>query len=41
MRDLMAYAVECMTELDKIGIQYGNITEFIVNTKARRFSDKY
>lgn len=28
MRDLTAYAIECMTELDNIGIEYGNIIEF-------------
>ena len=36
MRDLTAYAIECMTELDNIGIEYGNIIEFTVNTRAKK-----
>lgn len=36
MRDLMEYARMCMGMLDEIGIQYGNITEFSVNTRARK-----
>lgn len=36
MRDLQQYARECLNELDEIGIEYGNITEFIVNTRAKR-----
>ena len=34
MRDLQYYARECMEELDNIGIEYGNIVEFKVNTRA-------
>lgn len=36
MRDLQMYAAECMEELDAIGIPYGNIVEFKVNTRAKR-----
>lgn len=36
MRDLTTYAIECMTELEEIGIEYGNVTEFTVNTRARK-----
>ena len=36
MRDLTAYAIECMNELDNIGIEYGNIIEFTVNTRAKK-----
>lgn len=36
MRDLMSYAKECMSELDNIGIEYGNIVEFKVNTTAAK-----
>lgn len=37
MRDLMEYMHECMAELDGIGIEYGNIVEVKVNTRARRW----
>lgn len=36
MRDLQQYARECLKELDAIGIEYGSITEFVVNTRARK-----
>lgn len=36
MRNLMDYAAECMSELDEIGIEYGNIVEFKVNTRAKK-----
>ncbi len=36
MRDLQKIAVECMQELDRIGIPYGNIERFIVNTRATK-----
>ena len=36
MRDLNTIAVECMRELDAIGIQYGNILRFEVNTRAKK-----
>lgn len=36
MRDLKTYAIECMKELNDIGIQYGNIVEFTVNTRAKK-----
>ena len=35
MRDLLAYAVRCMEYLDNIGIEYGNVIDFTVNTRAR------
>ena len=37
MRDLNAIAQECMKMLDDIGIEYGKIMEFKVNTRARRW----
>ena len=36
MRDLMTYAKICMQELDAIGIRYGKILRWEVNTKAKR-----
>lgn len=36
MRDLQKVAKECMKELDKIGIQYGKVKEFSVNTRAKK-----
>jgi len=36
MRDLFAYAVRCMEYLDNIGIEYGNVIDFSVNTRAQR-----
>ena len=36
MRDLTTYALECMEELDSIGIEYGNIIDFTVNTRAKK-----
>ena len=36
MRDLEKYALECMEMLDNLGITYGNIKEFTVNTRALR-----
>lgn len=36
MRNLKMYAKECMTELDNIGIEYGNIIEFRINTRAKK-----
>ena len=35
MRNLEQYAFECMRELDAIGIEYGIVTEFVVNTRAK------
>lgn len=35
MRDLQSVARECMKELDKIGIKYGNVVKFEVNTRAK------
>ena len=35
MRDLTEYAIRSMEYLDNIGIEYGNIIDFTVNTRAR------
>lgn len=35
MRNLNEVAKQCMDELDSIGIQYGNVVEFKVNTRAK------
>lgn len=35
MRDLDYYGIMCIRELEIIGIQPGNITKFIVNTRAK------
>lgn len=35
MRDLMSYAEKCMGILDDLGIEYGNIVDFKINTRAR------
>lgn len=35
MRDLMTYAAICMKELDAIGIRYGKILRWEVNTRAK------
>ena len=36
MRDLKKYAIECMEMLDSLGIVYGNVKEFTVNTRSLR-----
>ena len=36
MKDLMKLANECMKELDAIGIKYGNIVEWEINTRAKK-----
>ena len=36
MRNLEEYAALCLRELDAIGIKYGNIVEFKVNTRAKK-----
>ena len=36
MRNLEEYAALCLRELDAIGIKYGNIVEFTVNTRAKK-----
>lgn len=36
MRDLQVIARECMAELNSIGIKYGKITEFTINTRAKK-----
>ena len=36
MRDLTTYAVRCMKDLDAIGVRYGNVIDFTVNTRARK-----
>lgn len=35
MKDLMAIASECMVMLDDLNIEYGNITKWEVNTRAK------
>jgi predicted SprT family Zn-dependent metalloprotease len=35
MRDLNKVAKECMSELDAIGIEYGYVSKFEVNTRAK------
>ena len=35
MKDLKKLANECMAELDAIGIQYGNVISWEVNTRAK------
>lgn len=35
MRDLQQYAEKCKGYLDNIGIEYGNVFEFTVNTRAK------
>lgn len=36
MRNLMIFAIECMDELDSIGIPYGKVLDFSVNTRAKK-----
>lgn len=36
MRNLGEYAKQCMLEIDNIGVKYGNIVEFKVNTRAKK-----
>lgn len=36
MKDLLKLAVECMNELDAIGVKYGNVVEWKVNTRAKK-----
>ena len=36
MLDLQKIAKECMSELDAIGIRYGNIVRFEINTRAKK-----
>ena len=36
MKDLMKLANECMDELEAIGIEYGKIVEWKVNTRAKK-----
>ena len=35
MKDLKKLANQCMAELDAIGIQYGNVISWEVNTRAK------
>lgn len=35
MKDLQLYAKICLEELDAIGVEYGNIVEFSINTRAK------
>lgn len=34
MRDLELYAIQCMEELEGLDIEYGNILDVKVNTRA-------
>ena len=36
MRDFQKYINECKAELDKIGIKYGEIIEWSINTRAKK-----
>lgn len=36
MRDFQLYINECKAELDKIGIKYGEIIEWSINTRAKK-----
>lgn len=36
MRDLIKYACKAMDMLDSIGVKYGNIIDFTVNTRAQK-----
>ena len=36
MRNLNTVAKECMTELDNIGIHYGKVVRFEINTRAKK-----
>ena len=36
MKNLKELAIECMAELDAIGIKYGNIVEWQINTRAKK-----
>ena len=35
MKDLKKLANQCMAELDAIGVQYGNVISWEVNTRAK------
>ena len=35
MKDLKKLANQCMAELDAIGVQYGNVVLWEVNTRAK------
>jgi predicted SprT family Zn-dependent metalloprotease len=36
MKKLNELAIECMAELDEIGIQYGNVVKWEINTRAKK-----
>ncbi len=36
MKDLMQYVNECKLELDSLGIKYGNVANWTVNTRAKK-----
>lgn len=36
MRNINMIAIECMRELDVIGIKYGNVIKFEVNIRAKK-----
>lgn len=35
MRDLQSYVINCMEKLDHIGIEYGNVIDVEINTRAK------
>ena len=39
MKDLKKLANQCMAELDAIGVQYGNVISWEVNTRAKTVGD--
>ena len=36
MRDLIDFTIQCMNELDRIGIPYGNVIDVTINTRAKK-----
>lgn len=36
MRDLIDFTIQCMNELDKIGVPYGNVIDVTINTRAKK-----
>ena len=38
MRDLIDFTIQCMNELDRIGIPYGNVIDVTINTGSLSIS---
>lgn len=36
MRDLIDFTIQCMNELDRIGIPYGNVIDVTIKTRAKK-----